>query len=135
MTDKEFRRLRKRELLQLLVRQGREAVGIQESLAKRTGELEAERDCTERLKRKLDEKDAQIERLKERLGGKDAQLERLKEKLDEKDAQIEHLKRRLDQKDLKIEALERQLNGAKGKERKDNKSHARADGGRAHTSQ
>lgn len=121
MTDKEFRRLRKRELLQLLVRQGREAVGIQESLAKRTGELEAERDCTERLKGKLDEKDAQ--------------LERLKEKLDEKDAQIEHLKRRLDQKDLKIEALERQLNGAKGKERKDNKSHARADGGRAHTSQ
>ena len=50
----------------------------------------------ERLKEKLNEKDAQLERLKEKLNEKDALLEKLKGRLDEKDASIGELGKRLE---------------------------------------
>lgn len=127
MNEKEFRRLRRQDLLQLLLVQGKEMAEVKGELAEsntRTATLEAQ---VERLKDKLNEKDETIERLKEKLNDKDAQMNeqlgrlkeklndkdaqmndqqtRLKEKLDDKDAQIERLKRKLDDKDAQIETL------------------------------
>ena len=63
--DRELRRLRRMELLEMLVDQ------IEENDVQ-TAQIEELSDLTERLKAKLDEKDAQIERLKEKLDDKDA---------------------------------------------------------------
>lgn len=135
MTEKEFRKLRRRDLLQLLVAQGKENIQLEEELDITKGELAQSQESNERLKAKLDEKDASFEetnerlkaklnekdasfqetneRLKARLNEKDAHFqemsERLKAKLDEKDALIEKLKGRLDQKDLRIHELRAQM--------------------------
>ena len=92
MTEKELHRLRRQDLLQLLVTQTKEGTQQQEDIEKlqsRTAELEA---TYERLKNRLDEKDAQIERLKEKLNDKDALIEKLKGRLDKKDADIRILR-------------------------------------------
>lgn len=91
MTEKDLARLKRMDLLALLVEQGRQAGELETSL----GETQAA----------LNEANGLAERLKERLNEKDAQLERLKERLDEKDAQIERLKQRLDQKDIQLGQL------------------------------
>ena len=109
MTDKELRRLRRQDLLQLLVEQSREAARLQSESDEKSGELKQLNESYERLKNKLDEKDIQLERLKEKLNEKDALLEKLKERLNEKDALLEKLKRRLDEKDASIGELEEQL--------------------------
>lgn len=73
MTEKELHRLGRKDLLQLLVTQGREALTLQEELDgchTKNAELDA---TLTRLKDKLDEKDALIEKLKGRLDQKDAQ--------------------------------------------------------------
>ena len=92
MTEKELHRLRRQDLLQLLVTQTKEGTQQQEDIQKlqsRTAELEA---TYERLKNRLDERDAQIERLKEKLNDKDALIEKLKGRLDKKDADIRILR-------------------------------------------
>lgn len=121
MTEKEFHKLRRRDLLELLVAQGKENIQIQEELNKTSEELAQAQEVNERLKARLNEKDAQMEetskRLKAKLDEKDAQMEetsgRLKAKLDEKDIQIhettEHLKAKLDEKDALIEKLKGRL--------------------------
>lgn len=120
MTEKEFRKLRRRDLLQLLVAQGKENIQLQEELDETKGELAQSQESNDRLKAKLDEKDALIEKLKGRLDEKDAVTEgekaqsqkssdRLKAKLDEKDALIEKLKGRLDEKDAKIHQLREEM--------------------------
>lgn len=95
MTEKELHRLKRPDLLTLLVAQGREAGEMQQKLSSTTNELH--------------QADRQIERLKARLNEKDEQLARLKERLQEKDTQIARLKDRLDTKDARIAALEIQL--------------------------
>ena len=109
MTDKELRRLRRQDLLQLLVEQSREAARLQTETDEKNEEIAQLNESLERLKGKLDEKDAQLERLKERLNEKDALLEKLKQRLNEKDALLEKLKSRLDEKDTAIGELERRL--------------------------
>ncbi|WP_434309837.1 hypothetical protein [Hominifimenecus sp. rT4P-3] len=105
MTEKEFRKLSRQDLLQLLLTQGKEAVQLGGQLAEKEEVLTQSQASNDRLKAKLDEKDAQINKLKERLDEKDAQINKLKERLDEKDAQINKLKGRLDEKDVKIHNL------------------------------
>lgn len=95
MTEKELHRLKRPDLLTLLVAQGREAGEMQQKLSSTENELH--------------QADRQVERLKARLNDKDEQLNRLKEKLQDKDAQIARLKDRLDTKDARIVALEAQL--------------------------
>ena len=117
MTEKELRRLRRQDLLELLVAQSREASRLQTELDREITERAGLLESSERLKGKLDEKDALIEKLKGRLDEKDRTMEeesarqqelneRLKEKLDVKDALIERLKARLNHKDDQIEELE-----------------------------
>ena len=99
MTEKEFRKLRRRDLLQLLVAQGKENIQLQEELDTTKGELAQSQESNEKLKARLDEKDLHFQESNERL----------KAKLDEKDARIEKLKGRLDQKDARIHELREQM--------------------------
>ena len=71
--EKEFQKLRRMDLLELLLDQIRENDQLSTSVAELT-------DLSERLKAKLNDKDAQIERLKAKLDDKDAQIERLEER-------------------------------------------------------
>ena len=67
MTEKELHRLGRKDLLQLLVTQGREALTLQEELDgchTKNAELDA---TLTRLKDKLDEKDARIRELEEEM--------------------------------------------------------------------
>ena len=82
MTDKEFRRLRRHDLLQLLVAQGKENIQLETQLDETSSQLSAEQKANKRLKAKLDEKDALIEKLKGRLDQKDARIKKLKEDMD-----------------------------------------------------
>ena len=101
--SKELQKLRRQDLLELLLDQMVENDTLKETVAERDASVSELSDMGERLKHKLDDKDAQIEHLKEKLNDKDAQLEHLKEKLNEKDALIERLKGRLDTKDQTLE--------------------------------
>ena len=130
MKEKELRRLHRRDLLELLVEQSREASRLDAALKEKEEELTAALESNERLKAKLDEKDVLIGKMKCRLDEKDAeaaenaaesqkQLNSLKEKLDGKDALIEKLKSRLDEKDARLAeetaAREEQLRRLKGR--------------------
>lgn len=116
MTNKEFSKLRRQDLLQLLLTQGREAKLAEEQIEKLHQQCSEAQQTYVRLVAKLDEKDHQIEKLKKRLGDKDGTIsemkqtqERLKEKLNDKDRQLEKLIGRLDSKDATIQALRRSL--------------------------
>lgn len=92
MTEKELRKLRRQDLLELLLEQGKEAVKLADQLTETENSLAQVNSGYERLKRKLDEKDVQIEKLKYRLDEKDLQINKLKKRLDEKDAKISRLR-------------------------------------------
>lgn len=79
MTEKELHKLRKQDLLQLLLAQGREAAELQEQIIKLSASLEETEAGNERLKAKLDEKDELIEKLKSRLDEKDARITKMRE--------------------------------------------------------
>ena len=102
MTEKELHKLRRHDLLQLLLAQGREAAQLRTRIEETTAELEQVRETNQRFIERMDEKDAQIGKLKERLDEKDIQVDRFKGRLKEKDDLIEKLKGRLDQKDIQI---------------------------------
>jgi hypothetical protein len=102
MTEKELHKLRRQDLLQLLLAQGREAAQLQARISELSEELERLQETNARFIDRMDDKDIQIERLKSRLDEKDVQAERFKERLGEKDSQIAKLKHRLDQKDIQI---------------------------------
>lgn len=72
-SDKELQKLRRVDLLELLVDQIRDNDRL-------TAENEQLTDLTDRLKAKLDDKDAQIEHLKQRLNMKDDQIKHLEER-------------------------------------------------------
>ncbi len=67
MTDKELHKLGRRELLQLLLAQGREAEKAKAKLAEAQEELKELQEGYERLKNRLNDKDAQILQLRESL--------------------------------------------------------------------
>ena len=75
MTDKELRKLRRQDLLELLVEQSREAARLKAAFEEKEEDLSQFIESYERLKGKLDEKDELIEKLKHRLNEKDAQKE------------------------------------------------------------
>ena len=79
MTEKELHRLRRQDLLQLLLSQSREVAEQGDRIQELEGheqELEA---LTEKLKGRLNEKDELIEKLKARLDEKDALIRDLRE--------------------------------------------------------
>ena len=89
MTEKEFSKLKRHELLQLLLAQGRETKQLEEQLADINGRFQELEEGYERLKGRLNEKDAQIEHLIERLDNKDRQIRGLKETLESERASRE----------------------------------------------
>ena len=105
MTEKQLHKLRRQDLLELLLAQGREAAQLQAQLDETTEQLNALKDTRTRFIGRMDEKDAQIEKLKPRLDEKDAQIEKLTARLNEKDARIEKLIGRLNEKDARIREL------------------------------
>lgn len=78
MTEKEMYRLRKQDLLKLLLTQGREAAEQQEKIDSLTASLQEMEKSNDRLKAKLDEKDELIEKLKGRLDEKDIRINKLR---------------------------------------------------------
>lgn len=64
MTTKELHRLKRRELLQLLLAQSEEAEEIRKKLEETSAELELTASNYERLRKRLDQKDAQIAELR-----------------------------------------------------------------------
>ena len=78
MAEKELRRLKRQELLQLLLAQVKEAEELQEKLHGTESQLKEANEILERLKARLNSKDAQIHKLKGRLDKKDAQIKSLK---------------------------------------------------------
>ena len=85
----DLRKLRRLDLLELLVDQIRENEDNEKTIEELT-------DLSERLKAKLDDKDVQIEHLKSRLSDKDVKIEHLKSRLSGKDVQIATLEKHLD---------------------------------------
>lgn len=79
MTEKEMYKLRKQDLLKLLLTQGQEAAERQEQINILTASLAETEETVERLKEKLNEKDALIEKLKKRLDEKDARINKMRE--------------------------------------------------------
>lgn len=67
MTDKEMHKLSRRELLQLLLTQGRDTEKLRKSLEEIQGEYQKLTENYERLKKRLDHKDEQIHGLRETL--------------------------------------------------------------------
>lgn len=102
---RELQKLKRQDLLELLLEQMRENDDLSLKLERREIAIQGLEGTVERLKDKLDLKDAQIEHLKSRLDDKDAQIGRLKGKLDDKDATIGKLTNRLDIKDRVIANL------------------------------
>ncbi len=105
MTEKQLHKLRRQDLLQLLVAQGKEAAQLQARLDEAAEELKDLQDTRTKFIERMDDKDAQIEKLKPRLDEKDAQIEKLTARLNEKDARIEKLIGRLNEKDAWIGQL------------------------------
>ncbi len=82
MTEKELHKLRRQDLLQLLLLQSRESAQQQAVIEELKQDAAQLRESNERLKGKLDEKDSQIERLKGRLDQKDVQIRALRAELE-----------------------------------------------------
>lgn len=79
MADKELRRLKRRDLLQMLLAQCEETERLQSELDQKTAELESLQEGYERLKDKLNIKD-------ERLNEKDARISDLETSIEEMQA-------------------------------------------------
>lgn len=105
MTEKQLHKLRRQDLLELLLAQGREAAQLQTKLDEAAARLKDLEETRTRFIERMDEKDDQIEKLKPRLDEKDARIEKLTARLNEKDAQIEKLIGRLNEKDARIGEL------------------------------
>ena len=90
-SDRQLKKLRRQDLLELLVEQLGESERLQRELSEAQASVAALTDQVERLKDKLDVKDIQLEHLKDKLNDKDSLLNRLKARLDEKDAVLAEL--------------------------------------------
>jgi len=67
MTDKELRKLRRSELLEMMIDQKKSVAAMESKLSETETELAALRETYERLRKKLDDKDEKIRELKEEL--------------------------------------------------------------------
>ena len=83
MTEKELHKLRRQDLLQLLLSQSREAAHQQADLDRLDGMLTQTQESNQRLREKLAEKDAQLEKLTGRLNQKEEELRRLRAEREE----------------------------------------------------
>lgn len=82
MTEKELLKLKRQDLLQLLLDQGRDAADYKARLEETELSLAEAEETIERLKNKLNEKDELLDKLKGRLDEKDAMLNQQREEMD-----------------------------------------------------
>ena len=78
MTEKELHKLRRQDLLELLLSQSKEVTDLQRKVRDLEHTVETVTLNNDHLKEKLDDKDAQIEKLKGRLDDKDATIAQLR---------------------------------------------------------
>lgn len=83
MTEKEFRKLRTLDLIQILLTQGNEETRLQTELEKQKEHLAQLSEYNEELKTMLNDKDALIETLKQDLNQSDADIQNLRSELKE----------------------------------------------------
>lgn len=83
MTEKEFSKLRRRDLLELLLSQIQEDERLERKVSAMMSRITSQEKTLNRLKDKLNEKDAQLEKLKGRLDDKDREIGTLRETLDQ----------------------------------------------------
>ncbi len=83
MTEKEFRKLRPLDLIQLLLAQGNEVSQMQAELDRKNEKLALLREGNDILKAKLNDRDALVELLKVRLDKSDADIRELERKAEE----------------------------------------------------
>ena len=81
MKDQELRKLKRQDLLELLILQSKDVVRLQEELDEKNTHIAELNDTCDRLKDKLNEKDDQIDKLKDRLDQKDARIVQLESQL------------------------------------------------------
>ncbi len=81
MTEKEFRKLRSLDLIQILLTQGNEEARLQEELDRQKEHLAGLRERNDNLKIELNDKDDLIETLKQDLNKSDAEIRNLREEL------------------------------------------------------
>ncbi len=91
MTDKEVHKLRRHELIELLLKEVKQVDHFKEVAT--VAETE-----NQRIKGRLNDKDAQLEHLKKKLNDKD-------KKLNDKDAQIQELEKTIEDKDAELGEL------------------------------
>ena len=82
MTEKEFSKLRRRDLLELLLSQIQEDDRLERKVSAMMNRITSQEKTLNRLKDKLNEKDAQLEKLKGRLDEKDREIGVLQETLE-----------------------------------------------------
>lgn len=82
MTIKELQKLKRRDLLQLLVEQSREALNLQTEQEEKEEEMTRLEESNVRLKAKIEAKDIQIERLMGRLNGKRQRIAELETEIE-----------------------------------------------------
>lgn len=102
MTVKELRRLRRQELLLLLVEQGRNIASLKEEQEEKDKEEQQFEDSNGRLEKKAEEKDILIEKLKGRLEKKEEQIKELR---NEKEAWLADRQAHLEQSDSIADAV------------------------------
>lgn len=78
MAEKELNKLKRQEILQLLLVQVQESEQLQKKYDETAEQLKEEEELCGRLKARLNSKDAQIHKLRGRLDKKDDQIHRLK---------------------------------------------------------
>ncbi len=93
MTGKELQKLRREELLQLLLEQSREIARLQTECEEKDNELHGIEQNNGRLKARLEEKEALIHKLEQRRGSKDGRIGELEAEMEkwrsERKAQLE----------------------------------------------
>lgn len=102
MTVKELQKLRRQELLQLLVEQGRAIALLKDEQEEKEQERLQFEDSNERLGRKVEEKDLMIEKLTGRLKNKEEKIAELKA---EKEAWCSDRQAHLEQSDSIADAV------------------------------
>ena len=102
MTKKEFSKLTRHELLELLLMQIREQEQMEERMAEMTEHIH-------KLEESLEARDGQIHKLEERLEARDGQIHKLEESLDARDGRIHKLEQSLEVGDGQIEEWKEQL--------------------------
>lgn len=142
MTDKELQKLGRRELLKLLLEQVLESERLENELEASVNQVRELEETYERLRERLDQKDARINELESELestAGEMASLrnrfqavDQLEKDLGERQKQMEgmnetfaRLRERLDQKDARISQLESDQEEYKNRIREMNETFAR----------